>query len=116
MNALFVAVVASTIVVPLPAAAFCTRASDSRCCCTSHDRTASVTGTRRTCHCQRTPEPQNTPPERTTIQAPTGPVALLPADATRFHGGVEFASTHEAAHDGYLAAIPHRILHCSWLV
>jgi hypothetical protein len=40
----------------------------------------------------------------------------LPADAAAFHGGVEFASAIQAARDGHLAAIPHRILHCSWLI
>jgi hypothetical protein len=56
------------------------------------------------------------PPERTTVQSPTGPVAFLPADAAGFHGGIEFASTLQAARADHLTAIPHRILHCSWLI
>jgi hypothetical protein len=128
VSALFVAVVAAAVVVPLPAAAHCKQAGEANCCCPCHHRTSNDTSSRchrsaelgtcvsRTCDCRQTPEPQNVPPERTTIQAPTGPVVLLPADAMQFHGGVEFASTLETAHNGHLAAIPHRILHCSWLV
>jgi hypothetical protein len=116
VNALFIAVVAAMIVVPIPAAADCTPAGDVNCCCKNQNRTACDVGASRTCHCQRTPAPQNTPPERTTVPTPPSPVALLPADAAQFHGGVEFAATFQAAPDGHLAAIPHRILHCSWLV
>jgi hypothetical protein len=34
----------------------------------------------------------------------------------QFHGGVEFSATCEAARADHLTAIPHRILHCSWLI
>jgi hypothetical protein len=56
------------------------------------------------------------PPERTTVPESTGTAALLPSDAIQFHGGVEFSATCEAARADHLTAIPHRILHCSWLI
>jgi hypothetical protein len=132
-NVLFAAMIAAVIVVPLPAAAFCAPAGGPGCCCKSHDvatgnslngchRTAardkyvSRTCVRRTCGCQRAPEPRSTSPEGPTCRIPTGPVAFLPADAAAFHGGVEFASAFDAARDSFFTAIPHRILHCSWLI
>jgi len=127
-GALFVAVLAATIAAPLPAAAYCAQARGLGCCCKGHKRVASDvsigchqparldTCISRTCGCHQTPDPQNTPPERTTVQTPTGNVAFLPVDVAQLHGGTEFASAFEAARDGHLAAIPHRILHCCWLI
>jgi len=128
LNALMVAALAAAVVVPLPAAACRLQADGSGCCCKSHDQTERDTSRRchpsatfdtcvsPSCGCCRAPEPQTTPPEHTTVQPPTGPVAFLPTDAVQLHGGIEFASGSEAAPDGHLAAIPHRILHCSWLI
>jgi len=126
LNALFAAVLAATSVVPFSAAAYCAPTGDSCCCCKSLKLAASQVSignhqsadarVSRTCGCHRSPEPQNTPPERTTVQIQSGNVALLPADAAGFHGGVEFASAFDPNHAGHLTAIPHRILHCSWLI
>ncbi|MEX2093696.1 MAG: hypothetical protein WD971_13515 [Pirellulales bacterium] len=117
---------AATSVVPLPAAAYCAPAGDSRGCCKSLKRAASQVSignhqsadarVSQTCGCHRSPEPQNTPPERTTVPESTRTAALLPSDAMQFHGGVEFTSAIQPASDGHLTAIPHRILHCSWLI
>jgi len=127
-GAALVAALAAAIIVPYSATAYSVQAGDSACCCASHrsaqrgsasccdHATGLATCLSPTCGCRRTPEPQNTPPERTTILESTGGVAYLPSDAVRFHGGVEFASTDEAAPAGHLATIPHRILHCSWLI
>lgn len=140
-SAVFVAVLAAAVVVPYPTVANCAQAVGSECCCfgrcgtgcrsTGHRNAASHSArdlrnnccplaafgncVDRTCDCRQIPEPQNTSSESTKIQNPTGPVALLPAAAT-FHGGIEFASYDEVASDGHFAAIPHRILHCSWLI
>jgi hypothetical protein len=125
-----VASLAAAIVVPAPSFA-CSqpfacgqKASAAACCCKNHQATASGTTSpdtsspdsclTKTCGCSRPVAPQNTPPVPPTLPLTS---AAIPADAASFHGGTELtAPVAGSTLAGDLAAIPHRILHCTWLI
>jgi hypothetical protein len=123
-----VAVVAAAVVVPHPVFGSCNeRKDDSGCCQRSSQlpessakascclKPESAACAHRTCPCCQEAPPQNTSPTRVADRLPTdcglvAPVAILPVAATLFDFDSLFATTNVAC------AIPHRILHCTWLI
>jgi hypothetical protein len=123
-----VALVAAAVVVPYPALGCCgERKDDSSCCQRSSQRTESsakasccdkselAVCAHRTCPCCQEAPPQNTSPTRVADRLPTNyglvaPIAILPVSETPV-GFDSLAATANVA-----SAIPHRILHCSWLI
>jgi hypothetical protein len=135
VGAAFLALLAVAIAVPYPALGCCAAAAKESCCCQKHEDAAAAisccqkagatesnpaTDTQAQCSagtcpcCQQAP-PQNVPSDRTTDRTPvdhgvSAPVANWPR-ATNFHVAQALDAPVE-----FLTAIPHRILHCSWLI
>lgn len=125
---MLVALVAAAVVVPYPALGGCNEQKDDNGCCqrSSHKPQSSAKSrfchkpnsaacAHRTCPCCQEAPPQNTSPTRVADRLPTDfgvvtPVAILPTADTL----VDFDSLVAAAN--VARAIPHRILHCSWLI
>jgi hypothetical protein len=118
--------VLAAVAVGAPYSAFAcgSSASHESCCCKQPESTttdeASVAGDAeapgcltKDCGCCRPAVPQNVPSEPTTIQLTA---AAIPAHVPLFHGGTEFSTRVAGKERASLAAIPHRILHCSWLI
>ena len=124
---MLVATLAAAVVVPCSALACSAKTVDTDCCCQAREQASAETSSCRhhsespeycaikTCDCCRPAAPQNIPPDRTTARVQPD-FAVAVSNVAGFHGGAEFASAIEAARDGHLTAIPHRILHCSWLI
>jgi hypothetical protein len=118
---------AAALAIPAVATACGEGAAKGRSCCKSHATSASsdchqstapatsssAACVSKSCPCCRPAAPQNVPTENTLVQL-TG--AAAPADAPLFHGGTEFSNRIVGNEPSNLAAIPHRILHCSWLI
>jgi hypothetical protein len=108
----FLATLAVAIAVPYPARAACAERPQRKCCC-QHDNESAGPCATRTCDCCQPAPPQNLPTEPVSLQtdlATSSAVESVP------HGGSEFASPLGTAREIDVAAIPHRILHCSWLI
>jgi hypothetical protein len=134
-SAAFLAVLAVAVAVPCPALGCCASAAKESCCCQKHDDTAAGTSccqksgtaeSNRTadthdqcsagaCPCCQQAPPQNIPTDRNADRTPvdhgfTAPVATW-SSATNFSVAQTLDTPVEI-----LTAIPHRILHCSWLI
>jgi hypothetical protein len=110
--ATLLAILAAAIAVPYPARAECASRPQRKCCC-EHGTKPLGDCVSRTCDCCQPALPQNLPTEPVSLQtdlAATSTIESVP------HGGSEFASPLGTAHESDVAAIPHRILHCSWLI
>jgi hypothetical protein len=95
-----------------------TRAAVAKRCCRDSQPSAPAAPqacATHTCVCCQESPPQNTAPERVADRLPTdlglvAPVAVLPVAESTLDLHSLVASTNAAT------AIPHRILHCSWLI
>jgi hypothetical protein len=137
-SAICLAVLAVAVAVPYPALGCCATKSLDDCCCRKHQAEESATVERTCCQrdsaattsetfsseshapigtcacCQEAP-PQNVPADRNADRAPVEhgfavPIAHWSVTPTFFVAG-SFDTPIE-----HLTAIPHRILHCSWLI
>jgi hypothetical protein len=128
---ILVALVAAGFAVPSSVASCCGSAKGAACCrkSSAKENSSATAAKRSCCHkaepasscatgtcpcCQESP-PQNTPPQRVVDQLPTdfglvAPAAILPVAETACDFNSLVATTNSAT------AIPHRILHCSWLI
>jgi hypothetical protein len=134
-SATFLAFLAMAVAVPYPALGCCATSSKESCCCKQQEEAAA---TRSCCHkpetpasssasetqdqcsagtcpcCQQSP-PQNVPTDRTADRVPVDHGFAVPIANWSIASAFAIAQSLDSPVD-YLTAIPHRILHCSWLI
>jgi hypothetical protein len=124
MHVAFLASLAAAIAVPCSVQACTAKAAAADCCCkhsappaqptSCHHHAAQRTNClTKSCDCCRPAAPQNVPPERSSIHLTS---IAVPVDAPACHGGSELATPLSGVDATHLVVVPHRILHCSWLI
>ena len=134
-SATFLALLSMAVVVPYPALGCCATRSKESCCCQKQEEAAatkscchkpekpassSVSETQDQCSagtcpcCQQAP-PQNVPTDRTADRVPVDHGFAVPIANWSIASSFTIAPSLDAPVE-YLTAIPHRILHCSWLI
>lgn len=133
-SAAFLALLAIVVALPYPALGCCATESKESCCCKQQEEAAakscchkstapassSATETRDQCSavtcpcCQQAP-PQNVSNDRTADRTPVDHGFAVPVANLSIASSFAIAPSFDAPVE-YLTAIPHRILHCSWLI